>query len=70
MMGIYPLFGVGIAAFAPTMMSSVADFTPATHLGRAYGWYTMAIYSAMTLGPAAGGFLDHTLGLRNPWFTT
>ena len=65
MMGIYLLFGVGIAAFAPTMMSYVADFTPATHLGRAYGWYTMAIYSAMTLGPAAGGFLGHALGLRN-----
>jgi MFS family permease len=46
------------------MMSYVADFTPATHLGRAYGWYTMAIYSAMTLGPAAGGFLGHALGLR------
>jgi MFS family permease len=65
MMGIYLLFGVGIAAFAPTMMSYVADFTPATHLGRAYGWYTMAIYSAMTLGPAVGGFLGHALGLRN-----
>lgn len=65
MMGIYLLFGVGLAAFAPTMMSYVADFTPATHLGRAYGWYTMAIYSAMTLGPAAGGFLGHALGLKN-----
>jgi len=65
MMGIYLLFGAGLAAFAPTMMSYVADFTPATHLGRAYGWYTMAIYSAMTLGPAAGGFLGHALGLRN-----
>jgi MFS transporter, DHA1 family, multidrug resistance protein len=65
MMGIYLLFGVGLAAFAPTMMSYVADFTPVTHLGRAYGWYTMAIYSAMTLGPAAGGFLGHALGLRN-----
>jgi MFS family permease len=64
MMGIYLLFGTGLAAFAPTMMSYVADFTPATHLGRAYGWYTMAIYSAMTLGPAAGGFLGHLLGLR------
>ena len=65
MMGIYLLFGVGLAGFAPTMMSYVADFTPATHLGRAYGWYTMAIYSAMTLGPAAGGFLGHALGLKN-----
>ena len=65
MMGIYLLFGVGLAAFAPTMMSYVADITPATHLGRAYGWYTMAIYGGMTLGPAAGGFLGHLLGLRS-----
>jgi DHA1 family multidrug resistance protein-like MFS transporter len=64
MMAIYLLFGAGLAAFAPTMMSYVADFTPPTHLGRAYGWYTMAIYSAMTLGPAAGGFLGHVVGLR------
>jgi DHA1 family multidrug resistance protein-like MFS transporter len=64
MMCIYLLFGTGLAAFAPTMMSYVADFTPPTHLGRAYGWYTMAIYSAMTLGPAAGGFLGHLIGLR------
>jgi MFS family permease len=70
MMGIYLLFGAGLAAFAPTMMSYVADFTPATHLGRAYGWYTMAIYSAMTLGPAAGGFLGHAFGLRNVFFVS
>lgn len=64
MMGIYLLFGTGLAAFAPTMMSYVADFTPATHLGRAYGWYTMAIYTAMTIGPAVGGMLGHLFGLR------
>jgi MFS family permease len=64
MMGIYLLFGTGLAAFAPTMMSYVADFTPATHLGRAYGWYTMAIYTAMAVGPAVGGGLGHLLGLR------
>lgn len=49
---IYLLFGIGLAAFAPTMMSFVADFSPATHLGRSYGWYTLAIYGGMSLGPA------------------
>jgi MFS family permease len=48
--------GIGIAAFGPTMMSFVADFAPLTHLGRSYGWYTMAIYGGMSLGPAIGGF--------------
>ena len=61
---VYLLFGVGLAAVAPNLMSFVADITPVTHLGRAYGWYTMALYAGMTLGPAAGGFLGRVLGLR------
>ena len=65
MMGcVYLLFGAGLAAFAPGMMSLVADVTPANRLGRAYGWYTTAVYIAMTLGPASGGFLAKGLGLR------
>lgn len=61
---IYLLFGIGLAAFNPTMMSYVADISPDSHLGRSYGWYTMALYSGMTIGPAAGGFLGHSYGLR------
>ena len=61
---IYLLFGVGLSAISPTLMSFVADFTPPEALGRAYGWYTMALYGGMTLGPAAGGFLATALGLR------
>ncbi len=64
MIWIYLLFGIGLAAFNPTMMSYVADISPATHLGRAYGWYTMALYGGMALGPAAGGYLGHVLGFR------
>jgi len=56
LLGVYLLFGVGLAAFAPTMMSLVADFSPPTHLGRSYGWYTTALYCGMSFGPAAGGF--------------
>ncbi len=62
MMLIYLFFGVGLAAFAPTLMSFVADFTPSTHLGRSYGWYTTALYGGMSLGPAAGGFAGQWLG--------
>ena len=60
----YVLFGAGLAAFAPGMLSLVADVVPPERLGQAYGWYTTAIYIAMTLGPACGGFLAKSLGLR------
>lgn len=63
MAAIYLLFGVGLAAFTPTMMSFVADVTPRSQLGRAYSWYTTAVYCGMTFGPAAGGLLGRTLGL-------
>ncbi len=52
---IYLLFGLGLAAIGPTLMAYVADLSPATHLGRSYGAYTLSIYSGMSLGPALGG---------------
>jgi MFS family permease len=64
MAAAYFLFGVGLAAFAPAMLSLVADLVPQQFLGRAYGWYTTAIYIAMTLGPASGGYLAKVIGLR------
>jgi MFS family permease len=62
--GIYLLLGVGIAAFGPTMMSWVSEISPPTHLGRAYGWYTTALFCGLGMGPAAGGALGAWLGLR------
>ncbi|HEX9023121.1 MAG TPA: MFS transporter [Geobacteraceae bacterium] len=64
MAAAYVLFGAGLAAFAPGMLSLVADVIPPDRLGRAYGWYTTGTYIAMTLGPASGGFLAKALGLR------
>ncbi len=64
MAAVYLLFGVGLSAFSPTLMSYVADITPPEVLGQAYGWYTMALYGGMTIGPAAGGFLSTAVGLR------
>jgi len=61
---IYLLFGIGLAAFGPTMMSMVADLSPASHLGRSYGWYTMALYGAMSFGPAFGGLVAEQWGFR------
>lgn len=65
MIVVYLLFGVGLAAYSPAMMSNVANIAPPTHLGRAYGMYTIAINVAMMLGPASGGLVGHVLGLRN-----
>ena len=70
MAAAYLLFGAGLAAFAPAMLSLVADIVPPDRLGRAYGWYTTAIYVAMTLGPASGGYLAKTVGLRNVFFVS
>ncbi|MDA8429480.1 MAG: MFS transporter [Geobacteraceae bacterium] len=64
MVAAYILFGAGLAAFAPGMLSLVADVMPSDRLGQAYGWYTTAIYIAMTLGPASGGYLAKAVGLR------
>ena len=61
---IYLFFGLGVAAFGPTMMSFVADFSPMTHIGRSYGWYTLALYSGMSLGPALGGGIAQLLGYK------
>jgi len=56
--------GFGIGAFTPTMMSFVADFSPMTHRGRSYAWYTMATYLGMSLGPALGGFFAQLLSYQ------
>ena len=64
MAGAYLVFGAGLAAFAPTMMSIIADSAPAGRLAQSYGLYTTAVYSAMTFGPAAGGFIAAHAGLR------
>lgn len=64
MAAVYILFGVGLAAFAPAMLSLVADVVPPEKFGQAYGWYTTAGYLAMTLGPATGGLLAETIGQR------
>ena len=70
MAGAYILFGAGMAAFAPGMLSLVADIMPPRLLGQAYGWYTTAVYCAMAVGPASGGFLAQHLGLQQVFFVS
>ena len=66
--GAYLMFGAGMAAFGPTMMALVARIAPPTHLGRAYGWYTTALFGAMSLGPALGGYMAGVLGFGSVFF--
>jgi DHA1 family multidrug resistance protein-like MFS transporter len=67
--GIYLLLGVGIAAFGPTMMTWVSEISPASHLGRAYGWYTTALFCGLGLGPAAGGAMGAGVGYAAVFLT-
>jgi MFS family permease len=69
LVGAYLMFGAGIAAFGPTMMALVARIAPATHLGRAYGWYTTALFGAMSLGPALGGHMVKIFGFGSVFYT-
>ncbi len=62
LMVVYFFFGVGLAAYGPTMMGYVADVSPASHLGRSYGWYTTALYTGMSMGPALGGSIAGRYG--------
>jgi MFS family permease len=52
---IYLFSGIGLACFSPAMMSYVGDVSPPSFLGRAYGWYTSALYLGMASGPGLGG---------------
>lgn len=63
--GLYLLLGIGVAAFGPTMMAFVAQIAPATHLGRAYGWYTTALFCGLSLGPGVAGALGEWISLRS-----
>ena len=54
---IYLFAGIGLACFSPAMMSHVGDCVPPRYLGRAYGWYTSALYLGMAMGPGVGGAL-------------
>ena len=64
MAAAYLLFGAGLAAFTPTLLSHVVDITPPERLGVTYGLYSAVLHCGLTIGPAAGGFLGRAVGLR------
>lgn len=69
-MAIAALAGVGIAAFTPPMMSYVGDVARQGEVGRAYGWYTTALYLGMTLGPAVGGWVGGSWNIRSTFLAS
>lgn len=65
LMVIYGAAGLGVSAFTPSVMSFVGDITAPGAAGRAYGWYTMALYTGMGVGPVLGGFVAEQWGDRS-----
>ena len=52
---VLALAGWAMAALTPAVMAYIGEVAGAGRAGRAYGWYTTALYGGMTLGPALGG---------------
>ncbi len=62
--GVLALAGWAMAAFTPAVMAYIGEAGGPAHAGRAYGWYTTALYGGMTLGPACGGLVADLAGFR------
>jgi MFS family permease len=61
---IYAVAGLAFAAFTPSTMSLTADVAAPGHVGRAYGWYTAALYLGTGAGPLIGGYVAQQWGTR------
>ncbi len=64
LMVIYGAAGLGVSAFTPSMMSLVGDVAAPGTIGRAYAWYTTALYTGFGAGPILGGFVAQRWGDR------
>lgn len=64
LIAIYGAAGLGVAAFTPSIMSLVGDIAAPGTVGRAYGWYTTALYAGMGTGPLLGGVVAQRWGHR------
>jgi MFS family permease len=62
--GILALAGWAMAALTPAVMAYIGEVGGSASAGRAYGWYTTALYGGLTLGPACGGFAADFGGFR------
>jgi MFS family permease len=64
LMGVLALAGWAMAALSPAVMAYIGEVGGPDHAGRAYGWYTTALYGGLTLGPACGGVVADLVGFR------
>jgi len=61
---IYGVSGLGIAAFTPSALSSVADIARPGRIAQSYAWYSTAHYGAIAVGPFLGGLAAQWWGYR------
>ncbi len=64
LMGVLAVAGWAMAALSPAVMAYIGEVRGPDHAGRAYGWYTTALYGGLTLGPACGGVVADLVGFR------
>ncbi len=62
--GVLALAGWAMAALTPAVMAYIGEVGGPAGAGRAYGWYTTALYGGLTLGPACGGIAADFAGFR------
>lgn len=53
---------------APTAMAYVANLAPADQRGRYLGFFGLAWYVALSIGPMGAGFLSDNISIHAPWF--
>ncbi|OPX79839.1 MAG: drug efflux system protein MdtG [Methanosaeta sp. PtaB.Bin039] len=59
--------GAGASLVWPLAMALIVDRVSPARRGSAMGWYNASFYSAMAVGPAAGGLLYDLFGLSAPF---
>jgi EmrB/QacA subfamily drug resistance transporter len=59
------LQGIGAAMFVTTGMAILTSVFPPSRRGRVIGIYVTAVYTGMSVGPFAGGFITRYLGWRS-----
>lgn len=53
---------------APTATAYVANLAPADQRGRYLGFFGLAWYVALSIGPMGAGFLSDSISIHAPWF--
>jgi MFS family permease len=53
---------------APTATAYVANLAPPDQRGRYLGFFGLAWYVALAVGPMGAGFLSDTISIQAPWY--